>query len=390
MRSERFYRHQKWSNPNPQIILPEKALSRRPRQCLLIRTSATREAKTMLRRGTLIARHVSCQWTAGGASRLGWAPSLHQRRRGLATTEPGPPSVESLLPGPGKEEKNVVANVQEQQQQPKDGESTPRKPRVAILWDLDNKQPYAHPADIVAGLRRLAEARGEIVAFHAAANQSTLDWVPEFVQEERQAARAQRMLEDSGELERAEPLRCPVCGNKAKTTAALKKHYKMHDRERGKILKKLAYFRAKKPSKARKMLEREGASLRGRNEAHRTIYPPAHGYGLLSDLRKAGVTVNVVRKGPDAADNALTKYWRKTRRASTIDTLFLISDDSHFVPTMRSASDRGIRTVAVGEINKGSLAREANEWVSWAELVPAAARAELLEAEAVSGDDEDE
>lgn len=47
---------------------------------------------------------------------------------------------------------------------------TPPRPKVAILWDLDNKPPLGAAADAVNALRRLAKQHGKIVQFSAMAN----------------------------------------------------------------------------------------------------------------------------------------------------------------------------------------------------------------------------
>lgn len=263
------------------------------------------------------------------------------------------------------------------QDEPPPPSKTPyRKTHVAILWDLDHKHPHASIGDTLKSLRRLAAPHGKKVDVFAAACQSTLD---RDVRQRAEARRLSNASDSSSVVQEDEPLRCPICGNKAKTLKALNKHYKMlHDRERDKKLNKLAYFKAKKPSRARKMLLREGEDLWMRNEAHRVMTRPnPTGHGLMQELKSVGVPASIVPEGPDAAGEALTERLRKLQRRSVVGTLVVVSDNSFFRTMIEVAGRNGIRTVAVGQQPQGA-ALGAHTRVSWDELVPAAAKDERV------------
>lgn len=239
----------------------------------------------------------------------------------------------------------------------------PRK--VAILWDLDNVRPEGPVVEAVRQLRRLAEDYGEIVEFTATANRHAFSHIPDYVSIERAERKALDQLESSGQFVPESPYICPVCGAKCKTNVLLKKHFKqLHERERTKKLKHLDDLRQKGGKKAKKFLLRNGKDLARRTAAHEEVLGHKRGYGLKSQLEKAGVSVRMVSDKPQSADQALHKSWA-TVSGKGLSALVLVSDDGDFLSMISSAAKLGIRTIAVGQNPDGNLARQATEWVSW-------------------------
>lgn len=99
------------------------------------------------------------------------------------------------------------------------------------------------------------------------------------------------------------------------------------------------------------------------NDAVREILKPKVGYGLASELRRAGVFVKTVEDKPQAADWALKKQMMHSMSRG-IDWLFLVSDDSDFSEMLRKAREANLGTVVVGDVDR-ALGRHADLWVPW-------------------------
>lgn len=99
------------------------------------------------------------------------------------------------------------------------------------------------------------------------------------------------------------------------------------------------------------------------NEAARDLVTPKVGYGLASELRRAGVFVKTVEDKPQAADWALKKQMQHSMSRG-VDWLFLVSDDSDFSDMLRRAREANLGTVVVGDWDR-ALGRHADLWVPW-------------------------
>lgn len=98
-------------------------------------------------------------------------------------------------------------------------------------------------------------------------------------------------------------------------------------------------------------------------EAARELLTPKKGYGLASELRRAGVFVKTVEDKPQAADSAVKRQMQHSMSRG-IDCLFLVSDDSDFSDMIRKAREADLRTVVVGD-GRRALGRLADFWVPW-------------------------
>lgn len=239
----------------------------------------------------------------------------------------------------------------------------PRK--VAILWDLDNKQPQGPVVEAVRQLRRLAKDHGEVVEFTATANRHAFDHIPDHVSMERAERKALDRLESSGLAVPESPYVCPICGAKCETNALLKTHFKgLHKRELKKKLKRLGDLRRKGAKRAKKFLRRNSMDIAKRIAAEAEVLGHRRGYGLKPQLEQLGVSVRMVSDKPQSADHALHKLWADVS-IKGLSALVLVSDDSDFLPMISGAAKRGVYTIVVGENPDGKLARQATKWVSW-------------------------
>lgn len=240
-------------------------------------------------------------------------------------------------------------------------ESTDEK-KVAILWDLDNKKPIALPEDLAITIRSLASKRGKIIEYSAVANYFANVRLPPAALELREQRKMLMAAEERGEYKPAE-YRCPLCGRKCATEAKLNKHYKqLHERELHKKHNKLASLKGKKREK---WLNRQGADLRRRQEAHTERVAPESKHKVFRSLKRAGVLVRMVKKTSQAADAALMARWGKVAKDSNL-TLVLISDDSDFCKMVqRTKTTHGVYAIVVSERSEGKLAKVADEWWSW-------------------------
>ncbi|XP_044475969.1 uncharacterized protein LOC123203598 [Mangifera indica] len=233
--------------------------------------------------------------------------------------------------------------------------------KVVVLWDLDNKPPRGRPYDAAMSLRRVAEKFGEVTDISAYANRHAFIHLPQWVIEERRDRKSLDIFERRGVVIPSDPYICGVCGRKCKTNLDLKKHFKqLHERERQ---KKLNRMRSLKGKKRQKYKERHISGNEKYNEAARNILKPKVGYGLGSELKRAGVFVKTVEDKPQAADWALKRQMQHSMSRG-IDWLFLVSDDKDFKEMLRKAREANLGTVVVGDSNRG-LGQLADLWVPW-------------------------
>ncbi|KAL4284092.1 hypothetical protein GQ457_16G014870 [Hibiscus cannabinus] len=246
----------------------------------------------------------------------------------------------------------------------KQGVYAPKHNKVVVLWDLDNKPPRGPPYEAALALKTVAQKFGEVVDMSAYANRHAFIHLPEWVLQERRERRSLDILERKGVVTPSEPYICGVCGRKCKTNLDLKKHFKqLHERERQKKLNRMKSLKGKKRQRFK---ERFISGNHKYNEAARSLIKPKIGYGLASELRRAGVYVKTVEDKPQAADWALKRQMQHSMSRG-IDWLFLVSDDKDFVEMLRKAREANLGTVVVGDWDRG-LGRHADLWVSWVEL----------------------
>ncbi|BFI31217.1 protein MpC2H2-19 [Marchantia polymorpha subsp. ruderalis] len=235
---------------------------------------------------------------------------------------------------------------------------------VAVFWDLDNKPPNTVPPyDAALRLKTLAGELGEVVDMVAYANRNAFTHVPARVREERHDRKLLDQLERRGLVEVEQPYICSMCGRKCKTNYALKKHFKqLHERERQKRMNHLDTLKGKKRVKfLGKVVEKEVKY----KEAARTIIVPKVGYGLATELKRAGVMVRTVESRPQAADEALIQHMTLYINRG-LDCLFLVSDDSDFLEILRYAKSRRLYTVVIGDTH--ILRRAADASFLWEDV----------------------
>ncbi|PON94232.1 PIN domain-like containing protein [Trema orientale] len=244
----------------------------------------------------------------------------------------------------------------------KQGVYAPKQKKVVILWDLDNKPPRGPPYQAAMALKRVAQRFGDVVDASAYANRHAFVHLPQWVLEQRRDRKQLDILERKGLVTPpSETYVCGVCGRKCKTNLDLKKHFKqLHERERQ---KKLNRMRSLKGKKRQRFKERHIAGNHKYNEAARSLITPKVGYGLASELRRAGVFVKTVEDKPQAADWALKRQMQHSMSRG-IDWLFLVSDDSDFSEMLRRAREANLGTVVVGDWDK-ALGQHADVWVPW-------------------------
>ncbi|PNX80886.1 hypothetical protein L195_g036898 [Trifolium pratense] len=243
----------------------------------------------------------------------------------------------------------------------KQGTYVQKQNKVVVLWDLDNKPPRGPPYNAALSLKTLAETFGHLTDISAYANRHTFTHLPEWVLNQRRERKNLDFLERKGIINPSEPYICSVCGRKCKTNVDLKKHFKqLHERERQKKVNRLNSLKGKKRQKYK---ERFVSGDSKYNDAVRGILTPKIGYGLASELRRAGVFVKTVEDKPQAADWALKKRMMHSLDRG-VDWLFLVSDDSDFSEMLRRAKEANLGTVVVGDVDR-ALGRHADLWVSW-------------------------
>ncbi|XP_061364079.1 uncharacterized protein LOC133307569 [Gastrolobium bilobum] len=237
----------------------------------------------------------------------------------------------------------------------------PKHDKVVVLWDLDNKPPRGPPYNAAVALKQVAERFGDVVEISAYANRHAFIHLPQWVVEERRERKQLDIMERKRVVTPSEPYTCGVCGRKCKTNMDLKKHFKqLHQRERQ---KKLNRARSLKGKAKQRFMERFIRGNHKYNEAARSLVTPKVGYGLASELRRAGVFVKTVEDKPQAADWALKRQMQHSMSRG-IDWLFLVSDDSDFSDMLRRAREANLGTVVVGDWDR-ALRRHCDLWVPW-------------------------
>eukprot|EP00250_Pteridium_aquilinum_P017915 c23836_g1_i1 orf=20-1840(-) len=234
---------------------------------------------------------------------------------------------------------------------------------VSVFWDLDNKPPKSSPYHAALYLRHAASQFGSVIEMVAYANRHAFTHVPEWVREERRDRKQLDRLEQRGLVQLEQPYVCSLCGRKCKTNILLKKHFKqLHEREHNKRMSRLNSLKGKKRTKFKEAVLPKTEKYR---EAARPILLPKVGYGLESDLRRAGVFVSTVQFKPQAADIALKKQMAESMNKG-IKCLCLVSDDTDFAQMLADARALNHRTVVFGESK--SLKRYADFWFPWADI----------------------
>ncbi|CAI9115819.1 OLC1v1016820C1 [Oldenlandia corymbosa var. corymbosa] len=244
----------------------------------------------------------------------------------------------------------------------REGVYSAKPKKVVVLWDLDNKPPRGPPYEAAMALKRVAQHFGEVVDISAYANRHAFIHLPQWVVEERRERKRIDIMERKGISTPSEPYICSVCGRKCKTHFDLKKHFKqLHERERQKKVNRMRQLKGKKRQRFK---ERFIDGNDKYNEAARTLIFPKVGYGLASELRRAGVFVKTVEDKPQAADWAVKRQMQHSMSRG-IDWLFLVSDDSDFSDMLRKAREANLGTVVVGDGHR-ALGKQADLWVPWA------------------------
>ncbi|XP_037459084.1 uncharacterized protein LOC119330075 [Triticum dicoccoides] len=242
-----------------------------------------------------------------------------------------------------------------------DGVWTARSPTVVVLWDLDNKPPRGPPFEAATSLREAASLLGRVDSVSAFANRHAFTHLPAWVSADRRERRALDRAERTGAAAPPVPYSCAVCGRRFPTRPDLARHFRqLHERERN---KKLGRLRSLKGKKRQKFRERYISNNTKYQDAARELLTPKVGYGLDSELRRAGVHVRTVPDKPQAADQAL-KRQVKHAIACGVDWVVLVSDDSDFTDTVRNARAAALRMVVVGDGCR-ALGKVADIWLPW-------------------------
>ncbi|TGO70259.1 hypothetical protein BOTNAR_0002g00430 [Botryotinia narcissicola] len=279
--------------------------------------------------------------------------------------------------GTPEEQETALLALDDVQKQTELSQSPQQK--VIVLWDLDNKPPFdsINPYGAAQNLRSFASRFGNVIDIAAFANRSGMSFVPSSVIESRKELKEYYMLEHKlhrkYKIKPDEPYVCGICGNKKKTQVELAKHFKIHEKERGKKLTAAAQLKGNKRARfvARELSTEKNAKY---HEAAVGITRPADRYKLDTELRRAGVVVNLVKSSSQAADKAIIAYSNKMRqrKATLYDWLILISDDTDFWDLVKRLSRKGVGTIVVGDRMRKiggqpskKLARAACAWVPW-------------------------
>ncbi|KAF5191683.1 C2h2-like zinc finger protein [Thalictrum thalictroides] len=122
----------------------------------------------------------------------------------------------------------------------------------------------------------------------------------------------------------------------------------------------MRYFKGKKKQKYKERFISGNVKY---EEAARSLLKPKVGYGLASELRRAGVFVKMVEDKPQSADWALKRQMQHSMSRG-IDWMILVTDDSDLVDMLRRAKESNLQTVVVGDSSK-ALGRYADLWVPW-------------------------
>jgi len=248
--------------------------------------------------------------------------------------------------------------------------------KVGVFWDLDNKPPKQVPPFVAAlHLRNVAGKFGEVVDVVAYANRHAFSFLPQWVKEQRKDRKLLDKLETAGVVKPREPYICGYCGCKCRTNEKLKKHFRdLHERERTKRMNRMDSMKGKRRLKYKASLAEKEERYRN---ASKEILVPKVGYGLASELRRAGVYVRRVEDKPQAADEALKSHMARSIKQG-LHCICLVSDDSDFSNALRVAQQKQLRTVVVGDTT--TLSQFADIKFSWEDVASGKALARATEA----------
>ncbi|CAI5512624.1 unnamed protein product [Closterium sp. Naga37s-1] len=237
--------------------------------------------------------------------------------------------------------------------------------RAVVLWDLDNVQPERmEPFDAATRLTDLAASFGSPVDVLAYANRHAFDHVPAWVRDQRRERRDAERMAARGEAEE-QTVRCELCGRRCSGAAALRKHFvSLHQREHEKRMQHLNHA---SPKRKRRLREVYRGKQQRYQQAVRGVLLPRRGYGLMPELRRAGVVVRLVSQQSQAADEALKRDLAAAVRSGQVGAVLLVSDDRGYSRALGAAAAAGLTTVAVG-IN-GSLQPAVHRWFWWGDVL---------------------
>lgn len=99
------------------------------------------------------------------------------------------------------------------------------------------------------------------------------------------------------------------------------------------------------------------------NEAAGNVVAPRVGFGLGSELRRAGVFVKVVKVGEKG--NAADLWLEREMMSGEVGWLVLVSDDREFAEMLRKVREVNLKTVVVGDYWDRDLGKNADLWLPW-------------------------
>ncbi|CAK8568429.1 unnamed protein product [Lathyrus sativus] len=215
--------------------------------------------------------------------------------------------------------------------------------KVIILWDLDNKPPRGPPHDAALSLKTLAERFGDVVSISAHTKRHSFFNLPKW---------------NPNQNPNPNSILCRVCGHECKSISDLEIHFRrVHLNRRRKLREKL---RSVKLSRSRVGVVRR---IHPYNEAAGNVVVPRVGFGMASELRRAGVFVKVVKVGEKV--NAADLWLEREMMNGEIGWLVLVSDDREFAEMLRKVREVNLKTVVVGDYWDRDLGKNADLWLPW-------------------------
>ncbi|KAI5386123.1 hypothetical protein KIW84_072622 [Lathyrus oleraceus] len=186
--------------------------------------------------------------------------------------------------------------------------------KVIILWDLDNKPPRGPPYDAALSLKTLAERFGDVVSISAYTKRHSFFNLPQW---------------NTNQNPNPNSIPCRVCGHECKSIFDLKIHFK------------------------RVHLYQPAGN----------VVAPRVGFGLGSELRRAGVFVKVEKVGEKG--NAVELWLKREMMSGEVGWLVLVSDDREFAEMLRKVREVNLKTVVVGDYWDRDLGKNADLWLPW-------------------------
>ncbi|KAL5071860.1 hypothetical protein RYX36_022747 [Vicia faba] len=215
--------------------------------------------------------------------------------------------------------------------------------KVIILWDLDNKPPSGPPYAAALSLKALAERFADDVSISAYTYRHSFFKLPQW---------------NPNQNPNPNSILCRVCGQECKSLPDLEFHFRrIHLYQREKLWEKIRSIRL---SRSRVKFIRK---IHTYNEAAGNGVPPMVGFGLGSELRRAGVFVKVVEVGEKG--NAADLWLKKEMMSGEIGWLVLVSDDQGFSDMLRKVREVDLKTVVVGDYWGRDLGKNADLWLPW-------------------------